>query len=159
MTPGGEVAGPSEGLNTSESEDDGESDLMVCMPIKPFVIPVVVEAHRHQKCTALIDSGCTRCLMSTAVTTSLGVGLQKLSRPIRFEQMDSSLLGGQPATHVMERVVLEIGTHREVLQFVVVLRITVEVVLGLAWLDKWGPMIWWGLPKPADKPWAQPATP
>lgn len=40
------VAGSDEGPNASRSEEDGESDLMVSMPIKPFVIPVVVEARR-----------------------------------------------------------------------------------------------------------------
>lgn len=75
-------------------ESEGDVDPMVCMPIKPFVIQVVVEVQRCRKCTALIDSGCTRCLMSEAVATSLGVGLQKTARPISFEQIDGSLLGG-----------------------------------------------------------------
>lgn len=149
------------GLNTSRSDDDGETDPMVCKPIKPFVISAVVEAREHRECTALIDSGCTRSLMSAAVATSLGVGLKKLSQPICFEQMDSSLLGGQPATHVTEWVILEIGPHQEVIRFMVVPGITEEIVLGLAWMNKWGPTLWWGwgMLTPADRVWAQPPPP
>lgn len=65
-------------------------------------------------------SGSTHCLMSEAIASELGVGLQRLVRLIWFEQMDRSLLGGQPAMHVTEKVVLEISQHREVLRFVVV---------------------------------------
>lgn len=79
--------------------------------------------------------------MSAVVASDLGVGLHRLAQMIRFEQMDRSLVGGQPATHVTKKVVLELGQHREALQFVVVPRITEEIVLGLAWLDKWGPTI------------------
>lgn len=35
------------------------------------------------------------------------------------------------------------GAHWEVLQFMVVPSMTEAVILGLVWLDKWGPMIWW----------------
>lgn len=35
------------------------------------------------------------------------------------------------------------GTHWEILQFVVILSMTEAVIWGLAWLDKWGPTIWW----------------
>lgn len=114
---------------------------MVRMPIKSFVVQVILEASRRQKCNTLIDSGCTRCLMSAVVTFDLGLGLQRLAQPIRFEQMDGPLLGVQPAMHVTEKLVLELGQHREFLWFLVVSQITEEVVLGLAWLDNWGPMI------------------
>lgn len=82
--------------------------------------------------------------MSTATATSLGVRAQKLSRPIHFEQMDGSLLGEQPATHVTEWITLEIGPHRELIRFIVVPKMMEDVILGLAWLDKWGPTIWGG---------------
>lgn len=85
------------------------------MPIKPFVILIVVEAQRWRNCTALVDTGCTHCLISAGVSKSLGVELRWLSHPIRFKQMDRSLLGGQPATHVTTEVVLEMGAHGETL--------------------------------------------
>ncbi|KAK9408147.1 hypothetical protein NXF25_006921 [Crotalus adamanteus] len=54
------------------------------------------------ECKALIDSGCTRCLISRKVADALGLRLIKLSRPINFEQVDGSLLGGAPVSHVTE---------------------------------------------------------
>lgn len=42
--------------------------------------------------------------------------------------------GRAPATHITEPVWLEMGEHREVLRF---------IILGLSWLGKWGPKIWW----------------
>ncbi|KAK9402189.1 hypothetical protein NXF25_010545 [Crotalus adamanteus] len=53
-------------------------------------------------CKALIDSGCTRCLISRKVADALGLRLIKLSRPINFEQVDGSLLGGAPVSQVTE---------------------------------------------------------
>lgn len=95
----------------------------------------------HQE--ALINSGCTRCLMRRALARRLGLRLIRLKKPIAFEQVDGSTLGGAPTTHVMELVQLGIGTHREHLRFVVVDTMIEPVILGLAWLDKWEPTIWW----------------
>lgn len=64
--------------------------------------------------------------------------------PHLFEQMVGSLLGGQLATHVMEPLTLEVAPHQERIRFIVLPRIMEEIVLGLAWLDNWGPTIWWG---------------
>lgn len=70
--------------------------------------------------------------MSVVVTSDLWLGLHRLAHLIKFEQMDRSLTGGQPATHVTKKVLLELGQHREALQFIVVPQITKEIVLGLA---------------------------
>lgn len=51
--------------------------------------------------------------------------------------------GGAPATHVTEPVQLGIGEHWECLRFVVVDVMIEPIILGLAWLDKWKPTIWW----------------
>lgn len=79
--------------------------------------------------------------MSTATATSLRVRAQKLSHPMHFKQMDGSLSGGQPAIHVIERVMLEIGRTKSSY----VPKMMEEVILGLAWLDKWGPTMWCGV--------------
>lgn len=42
----------------SSSEEEGEMDPMMSMPVRPFVIPIVVEGMRHRNCTALVDTGC-----------------------------------------------------------------------------------------------------
>lgn len=55
--------------------------------------------------------------------------------------MNGSLLGGAPATQVTVR--LEIGEHRESIWFIVVEQMIEPILLGLAWLDKWKPNIWW----------------
>lgn len=43
----------------------------------------------------------------------------------------------------MKPVRLEMGKHWEVLRFIVVPAMTESMILGLAWLDKWGSTIWW----------------
>lgn len=57
--------------------------------------------------------------------------------------MDGSTLGGASATYVTEFVRLEIGEHWESIQFIIVERMIDPIILGLAWLDKWKPTIWW----------------
>lgn len=74
MTPSEVMATPAKAY-TPSSKEEVELDPMVRTPIKPFVIPVVVEAGRRRNCMALVDTGCTRCLMSLGVATSLGWGL------------------------------------------------------------------------------------
>lgn len=53
--------------DASGSDEEGDSDPMVCRPVKPFVILVVVEASKQWNCTALIDSGCSRCLINGTI--------------------------------------------------------------------------------------------
>lgn len=84
----------------------------------------------------LIDLGCTWCLISQVVIANLGIWMKDMPRPVRFEQVDGSLLGVAPATHVAEPVSLEMGQHWEVIWFIVVLKMTETIILGLAWLDK-----------------------
>lgn len=48
MTPGNVMLSPTEGPNSSSSEGEAEVDPMVSMPIKPFVIPIVLEAQRRR---------------------------------------------------------------------------------------------------------------
>lgn len=57
--------------------------------------------------------------------------------------MDGSLLRGAPATHITEPMKMELAQHWELIRFIIVQTMTVSVILGLAWLDKWGPTIWW----------------
>lgn len=43
--------------------------------------------------------------------------------------------------HLTEPVWLEMGKHWEIIRFIIVPKMTEEVILGLSWLDIWGPMI------------------
>lgn len=45
-------------------------------------------------------------------------------------------MGGKPEKHVTELLTLEIGPHKERIHFILVPKITEEIVLGLAWLVK-----------------------
>lgn len=84
------------------AEDEAEvQDPMVCVPICPFVIPMTLKHLRmgkevHQG--ALIDTGCTHCLLQRSIVDNMGLHVVQLRKPIVFEQMDGSTLGGQPAT-------------------------------------------------------------
>lgn len=80
-----------------DSEDDGPEDPMVSKPIHPFIIPITIvipQSAQHGRYGALIDSGCTQCLTSQAVVTALGIRVREMAKPVRFEQVDGSLLGG-----------------------------------------------------------------
>lgn len=97
------VEPPEEGgglLPTAEPEGSDEDDLndpMVSNPVKPFVIPVVIR-NTHtgvgSNQGALIDSGCTQCLIHRSVVDELAIWVVALRTPIRFEQMDGTMLGG-----------------------------------------------------------------
>lgn len=127
-------------------EDTGNpEDPMVSEPIHPFTIPIVLVSP-HSGCRgeydALIDTGCTQCLISEVVVKKVGIRVRPLRKPVWFKQVDGSLLGGVPATFITEPVQMELGEHWEVIRFVVVPSMMEAVILGLAWLDKWGPTIW-----------------
>lgn len=49
---------------------------------------------------------------------------------MKFKQMDGSLIGSTPATHLTEPVQLEIGQHRETIWFVVAPKIMEAVILA-----------------------------
>lgn len=62
-------------------------------------------------------------------------------------------------THVTERMKLECSQHWELICFIVVPKMMEEVILGLTWLDKWGPTIWWwGLSIPVYRGRPQPTA-
>lgn len=80
--------------NSDEEED--VQDPMVSNPIKPFLIPVALNPRTSRKSDqgALIDSGCTRCLLRCSIAEELGLRMVKMRKSIVFEQMDGSTLGG-----------------------------------------------------------------
>lgn len=74
-------------LVAEESDEEAANDLMVSRPVRPFVIPVMIQ----NTCTAmgceqgaLIDSGCTRCLIRRYVVEGLVIQVRKLHTPIKF---------------------------------------------------------------------------
>lgn len=99
-----------------DSNEEDTIDPMVSAPIRPFVIQITLQNPHTTigvRQGALIDSGCTRCLMCKSVAVELGLRVLTVKIPIKFEQMDGSTLGETPATQVLELVRLEIGEHWE----------------------------------------------
>ncbi|KAK9395824.1 retrotransposon-derived protein PEG10 [Crotalus adamanteus] len=141
-TPGG----PAPALPFFDSNDEGENDPMVSQQILPFSLPaklVIPTSGAQIDLNVLIDSGCTRCIISLAFAMKMGIRAKQLSKPMRFEQADGSLMGGTLITQLTEPLRLEIGAHWEFIRFLVAPKMTEAVILGLAWLDKWKPFIWW----------------
>ncbi|KAK9395714.1 hypothetical protein NXF25_019075 [Crotalus adamanteus] len=139
------LTSPDESLVEYDNADPNE-DPMVSQPICPFAIPISLTSPMTGhigEFQALIGLGCTRCLVSRGVVKKLGIKVYRLAHPIRFEQVDGSLLGGVPATVVTELVMLDMNDHWEMLRFIVVPSMMEDIIIGLAWLDKWGPTIWW----------------
>lgn len=64
-------------------------------------------------------------------------------KSMKFEQVDGTLVGGRAASHIMEPVQLKFGDHQETIRFMVTLKMAEERILGLTWLAKWGPWIYW----------------
>lgn len=71
---------------------------------------------RHLK--AILDSGCTRCVISPEVVKKLG--LRRLKIPIAFCQLHGSVAGEGPAHFVTKLVEMGIGSHTETLSFIMV---------------------------------------
>lgn len=82
---------------------------------------------------AVIDIGCTQCLISSLIIEQLGIRAHLLNHPICFEKVNGSLIGGTPATRVTELTHLIHSSPK----------MTESVILGFAWLDKWAPIIRW----------------
>lgn len=93
----------------------------------------------------IIDIDCTRCLVNLLTDLKLGIRTKTITRPIQFQQINGLLIGGAPAMFLTESVRLEMSQHWEFIRFVVVPKMTEVVILGLVWLDKWGPTISWGM--------------
>lgn len=91
----------------------------------------------------LEDSGSTRCLINLPIVLKLYIREKQLSQLMQFKQANGTLIGGAPATHLIELVCREIGEHWELIHFVVIPKMMEAVILGLAWLDKWCLIIWW----------------
>lgn len=80
-----------------ESDSGGEDDPIVSGTIIPMTIRVevtVASSGCKGLLTALLDSGCTRCLVSTGVVEKLEVQLRELKKTIAFSQLDGTVMGG-----------------------------------------------------------------
>lgn len=82
-----------------DSGDNVPEDPMVSGAIRPFIILVTVTDPQSGWCRkygALIDTGCTMCLISQAMAIELKLLVREFLKPMMFDQVDGSLLGGLP---------------------------------------------------------------
>lgn len=101
---------------TLESDSRGENDPLISMTIILMIVRVelMVGFSEHKGImTALLDSGCTRCLVSPGMVEKLGMCLRQLKISIAFSQLDGTLTGGSLATFLTEPMELKIGPHRK----------------------------------------------
>lgn len=124
--PGGvEVVGftpsPKDGERTPNIPDEHLMDINTDSDDDPLVIPVtilvelVVPSPGHKEnLVALLDLGCTRCLINPALVEKLGLRLKQLKVPMAFFcQLDSSVAGGRAAMFITEPIEI-----RETLSFI-----------------------------------------
>lgn len=77
--------------------NDSKDDPIVSEAICPFVIKsrlVVPKTGDQGEMEIIIDTGCTRCLVSLPTVQKLGIRTKPLANPICFEQIDGSQIGG-----------------------------------------------------------------
>lgn len=143
--PGEGTPTPSED-NLGPFDSDYNDNLLVSRPITPITMPIELLIPSLEKKVALkslLDSGCTKCLISPNLVGKLWVCLRRLKNPISFCQLGGSVAGGIPATFTTEPMDLTMGHHSKTLTFIVVPGMEWSLVLGLTWLKKWNPQVDW----------------
>lgn len=58
--------------------------------------------------------------------------MRKLYHLMKFEQVNSSLVGGLPASYLTEPVHLRLGNYKETIRFVVAPKMAEAMILGLS---------------------------
>lgn len=82
------------------SNDNGKDNRMVSEAIHPFAIwskLVVQKTGAQGEVEAIIDMGCTLCLINLPMVLKLGIEMKTMTQPIQFNQVDESLIVGAPA--------------------------------------------------------------
>lgn len=102
-----------------------------------MTIPLWHSSGHKGSLLALLDLGCTRCLVNSTLVEKLGLQLQEPKVPMAFCQLDGSVAAATPTTFVTEPVEMRLGAHTETLSFIVVSGMERPLVLGLVWLLKW----------------------
>lgn len=83
-------------------------------------------------------------IVNLQTVRKLGLRVRKLCRSMRLKQVDGSIIGGLPTSYLTKPVHLTLGTHQETNQFVVAPKMAEAMILGLAWLSQWKPIVHWG---------------
>lgn len=73
----------------------------------------------HTKIQALLDSGCSRDLISHMLFIGVGLSVVPLKRQLTFEQMERPLMGKYPCDHKTEKLHIGMGQHWETWLFII----------------------------------------
>lgn len=114
--------------------------------IRPFVVLHCIQISKFAVVFALPKAGKRWRVPSAQLNAEQSPlkALQRLCQPSQYDWL--SHFGGyneSDATLVTELFRLEMGRHQELIWFVVAPSMTESIILDLAWLDKWGPVITW----------------
>lgn len=72
---------------------------------------------------------------------SLRLRVRKLRQPMKFKQVDRSIIGGMSASYLTEPVSLRMESHKGTIEFVVTPEMAEVMILGY-WLLKWSPTVY-----------------
>lgn len=153
------------------SNSDFKDDPLISRLIEPVTLPQelwIPSSGRKVRLKALLDSGCTRCLISPTLVGKLGVHLKRPKNPIAFCQLDGSIVGGIPAMFDIEPLELAMRNHTKTLIFfhgtrdgmalhlradmAKVMEPTGELERGMSEIPKGGPSSCGGSHKAGDRP-------
>lgn len=68
-----------------------------------------------------------------------GIEGERLRQPMKFKEIDGSIVGDLPTCYLTEPVHLSLGNQEETIRFVVAPKMAEVMILGLCWLTKWSP--------------------
>lgn len=128
------------------TESDYKDDPLVSGSIDAIKIPLelsIVGTGKKIMLAALLDSGCTHCLISPKLVGKMGESLRRLKTPIVFCQLDGYVAGAILANFATKSLNLLMGSHSKTLVFIMTPGIEWPLVLGLTWLKKRNPIVDW----------------
>lgn len=91
---------------------DSDDDPLVSYHVNPITIPVELTVP-SLGAMAVLDLGCTRCVVSPEVVEKLGLRFRQLMVPIAFCQLDRTVAQGVLTHFAMELVELWMGNHQD----------------------------------------------
>ena len=92
---------------------------------------------------ALLDSGASTCFIDIAFVHAHNIPIIHTSQPIPVESIDGRVLSSGAVTQVTVPLVLQVGSHQEVLTFYLIASPRHPIVLGLSWLETHNPTVDW----------------
>ena len=88
----------------------------------------------------LLDSGADLSLISADAVKKRGIQVEPLEEPLQILCADRSKVR---ATHCIPSLPLTRGPWRDLIRCIIVPNLTVPLILGRDWLQRWNPLIDW----------------